>query len=278
MRSSSVDITIVVDNLTEPGLVAEHGFSLWIEADGRRILFDTGQGPALAPNAEALGVDTGRADALVLSHGHYDHTGGLPHVSAVAGDVAVYCHPAAVQPRYAIRNGRAASIQMPRAAMAALDRIDSTRLHWISRPLQLTDQIGLTGPVPRETDYEDVGGPFFLDPEGCRPDPIEDDLALWIHTDAGLVVCVGCCHAGLINTLRHVRRLAGEARIRAVIGGFHLHAAGPRRLIPTADELKAMDIERIVPCHCTGEAAMVFLAEALGSRVETGAAGRAYHF
>lgn len=278
MDSTTVEITILVDNRTEPGLVAEHGFSLWIEADDRRILFDTGQGPALGPNAEALGVDLARAEALVLSHGHYDHTGGLAQVAAAARDVAVYCHPAAVQPRYAIRNGRAASIQMPRAAMAALDRIDSNRLHWIFQPLQLTDRIGLTGPVPRETDYEDVGGPFFLDPEGRRPDPIEDDLALWIRTGAGLVVCVGCCHAGLINTLRHVRRLAGETRIRTVIGGFHLHAAGPRRLTPTVDELRAMDIARIVPCHCTGDAAMVFLAEALGRRVETGAAGRVYRF
>ena len=221
MGASAIAITILVDNQAGPGLTTEHGFSLWIETDGRRILFDTGQGPALPMNARTLGVDLQQTDMLVLSHGHYDHTGGIPHVLQVAPNAHVYCHPGVVQPRYSLRNGSPKPAHMPSESMAALDRLPEKNLHWTSEAVRLSENIGLTGPIPRQTTFEDTGGAFFLDPEARHADPIEDDLALWIKTDQGLVVCVGCCHAGIINTLTHVRRLSGVARIRAVIGGLH---------------------------------------------------------
>jgi 7,8-dihydropterin-6-yl-methyl-4-(beta-D-ribofuranosyl)aminobenzene 5'-phosphate synthase len=201
MGASPIAITILVDNQAGPGLTTEHGFSLWIEADGRHILFDTGQGPALPVNARALGVDLRQTDMVVLSHGHYDHTGGIPHVLHVAPNAHVYCHPGVVQPRYSLRNGSPKPAHMPSESMAALDRLPEKNLHWTSEAVMLSENIGLTGPIPRQTTFEDTGGAFFLDPEARHADPIEDDLALWIKTDEGLVVCVGCCHAGIINTL-----------------------------------------------------------------------------
>lgn len=268
-----IDITILVDNRAAPGLMAEHGLSLWIETGDQRILFDTGQGAALVPNAWALGVDLAGTDLLVLSHGHYDHVGGVPHVLRRAGHVEIYCHPGVVMPRYAIRDGQARAIHMPKESSAALDRFPEQRLHWIQHPLSLTESIGLTGPVPRECEFEDTGGPFYLDREGRNADPIEDDLALWIRTDEGLVVCVGCCHAGLLNTLQHVQRLNGGMRIRAVIGGFHLLNAGRERLERTVTELLSLDPDQVIPCHCTGEHAAACLLDALGSKGMPGAAG-----
>ena len=273
MISANVRITILVDNQAGDGLTAEHGLSLWIETEGKRILFDTGQGIALESNARALGVDLGETDILVLSHGHYDHTGGIPQVLQHARKTNVYCHPGVVQPRYSIRNGTPKPIHIPQEPMSAIEKLPAQCLHWVAQALLLSKRIGITGPIPRETIFEDTGGPFYLDPEGRRADPIEDDLALWINTAEGLVVCVGCCHAGLVNTLNYVRRLSGDSRLRAVIGGFHLLQASDQRLAQTVAALRSMAPEMVVPCHCTGERAVEGLRSVLGKRVLLGRTG-----
>jgi 7,8-dihydropterin-6-yl-methyl-4-(beta-D-ribofuranosyl)aminobenzene 5'-phosphate synthase len=278
MDASPIDITILVDNQAGPGLTTEHGFSLWIEADDRHILFDTGQGPALPANARSLGVDLRKTDALVLSHGHYDHTGGIPHVLHVAPKAHVYCHPGVVQPRYSLRNGSPKPAHMPPESMAAIDKLSEKNLHWISEAVMLSENIGLTGPIPRQTTFEDTGGAFFLDPEARHADPIADDLALWIKTDEGLVVCVGCCHAGIINTLTHIRHLSGVARIRAVIGGLHLLNADARRLNHTLAAMKTIPIETVIPCHCTGDRALDELEAAMGAKILRSGSGMAHHF
>jgi len=268
----------LVDNKAGEGLASEHGLSLWIETEGKRILFDTGQGPALGSNAPALGIDVAETDILVISHGHYDHAGGIAHVIARARGLDVYCHPGVVQSRYAIRDGEARSIGMPRDAGVALEQLPSERLHWVQEPLMLTKTVGVTGPVPRLTSFEDTGGPFYLNPEGARPDLIDDDLALWIQTEQGLVVCMGCAHAGLINTLHHIGDVTQGARVRAVIGGFHLLSAGHERLTQSIVKLRLLAPDIVVPCHCTGESAVATLCDALGERITPGEAGMTYQF
>jgi 7,8-dihydropterin-6-yl-methyl-4-(beta-D-ribofuranosyl)aminobenzene 5'-phosphate synthase len=278
MMTPRLKITIVVDNQAGDGLLAEHGLSLWIDTGATRILFDTGQGAALADNARQLGIGLEQADILVLSHGHYDHTGGIPHVLQSARKINVYCHAAAVQPRYVVREGTATAIRMPSASMSAIDKLPEKNLYWTSRARLVAGGIGLTGPIPRETSFEDTGGPFFLDPQARRADPIDDDLALWMLTGRGLVVCVGCCHAGIVNTLNHVFRLSGMNRLRALIGGFHLLNASEQRLEQTVAALRSFSPELVVPCHCTGEKAMQMLTAAFGARVVPGRAGAAYGF
>ena len=273
MKSSHVQITVLIDNQAKPGLLAEHGLSLWIEADGMKLLLDTGQSGGFARNAEALGTRVEDADALILSHGHYDHTGGLPDVLPKMKSPVIYLHPAALQPRFSIRGGIAKPNGMPAAASAALEDLPVPGCHWVRQPVRLTAHIGLTGPIPRETAYEDTGGPFFLDPVGTQPDTIEDDMAVWIETAGGLVVCTGCCHAGLVNTLRAVREQRPGMPILSVIGGLHLAAASENRMRQTIEALQTMDIRQLVPLHCTGEPAVAQLREALGERVVTTAMG-----
>lgn len=278
MHKAKLKITILVDNQAGDDLTPEHGFSLWIDTGAVRIVFDTGQGPALAANAAKLGIDLEQTDILALSHGHYDHTGGIPHVLQASRKAKLCCHAGVVQPRYAMRNGTTKSIRMPGTSMRAIDKMAEENLQWVSRARPIAKDIGLTGPIPRETSYEDTGGPFYLDPHGNRADPVEDDLALWIRTARGLIVCVGCCHAGIVNTLNHVFRLSGSNRLHALIGGFHLMNACSERLERTMTALRSFSPETVIPCHCTGERGMKMLYDALGDKVVPGLSGVCHTF
>ena len=260
MSTETTVITILVDNRGAPGLVTEHGLSLHIRTAGHNLLFDTGQSDACTINSRILGLDLGEIDAIVLSHGHYDHTGGLAQVLGLARRAEMYCHPAAVSPRYAVRDHQPKPLHMPRPSMAALDRLPEERLHWVQQSMQLAATIGLSGPIPRQTACEDTGGPFFLDTGGHRPDPIDDDLALWIDTPTGLVVCVGCAHAGLVNTLVQVQRLTGGRPIRAVIGGFHLQKPKPSQLEGTLQYFSQLKPTSLHACHCTDLQSKIRLA------------------
>lgn len=273
-----IQITILVDNEAAPGLIREHGLSLWIRVDNKHILFDTGQGTALEINARSKGIDLQKTDILILSHGHYDHTGGISCVLRQSPMVKVYCHPGIVQMRYSIRDHKPKPVSIPAGSISALESLPRNQIHWLTQPVWISDEFGITGPVPRNTSFEDTGGPFYLDPEGKIPDPIEDDIALWIRTDTGLIVCMGCCHAGFVNTLRYVRSLNMDMRIRAVIGGFHLLNADRRRIDNTMAEIQSLNPDQIIPCHCTGNNAMTILGNTMGERVSKGTAGNMYSF
>jgi 7,8-dihydropterin-6-yl-methyl-4-(beta-D-ribofuranosyl)aminobenzene 5'-phosphate synthase len=271
-------ITVLVDNKADDDLVAEHGLSIWVETEAGRILFDTGQGNALPANAKALGIHLDQADTLVLSHGHYDHTGGIPHVLKQSKKIEVYCHPSVVLPRYSIREGIVKPINMPQDVRFILQTLRPSRVHWVSEMIALSEGIGLSGPVPRSTSYEDTGGPYYCDKTGHTADPIDDDLALWLRTGDGLVVIAGCCHAGLVNTLNHLRQVSGVPTIRAVIGGYHLLHASDHRIACTISALRSLAPRMLVPCHCTGDRAVHALEEAFGDLVQAGHAGMTLRF
>jgi len=274
---STLAITLLVDNAPgRPGLGVEHGLSLWIEADDRRILFDTGQSDLVVRNATALGIDLRTADTIVLSHGHYDHTGGLAAVLPLCPDAEIYGHPGILVPRYSRQpDGRMKPIGAPPEARSALRGTHNT-VHWITRLTTLDADTGITGPIPRLTAFEDTGGAFYLDAEGKEPDPIDDDLAMWFRTRLGLVVVTGCCHAGLVNTLTYVRSLTGEITLHTVLGGFHLVNATAERIDATCDHLQSACVERIVPCHCTGDRATDRFEERFGRTVMRAGVGLSF--
>ncbi|HSL40521.1 MAG TPA: MBL fold metallo-hydrolase [Desulforhopalus sp.] len=275
MKTAELTLRIVVDNQTAPGLLAEHGFSLMLTADDHTLLLDTGQDKALRHNAAALGISLAAVNSLVLSHGHYDHSGGICDLLQASRRLQVYYHPAAFLPRYSVREDQARSIRITLPNRIALNALPEERLHPVHHPVLLTERIGITGEIPRRNPLETTGGPFFLDEAGVRPDPIEDDMAVWVKTSLGLVVAVGCCHAGIINTLTWIKELTGEEKIHTVIGGLHLLNADEERLTWTVNELEKLAITNLIPCHCAGDTAMRRLAERFDCR--NGYAGMSLH-
>jgi 7,8-dihydropterin-6-yl-methyl-4-(beta-D-ribofuranosyl)aminobenzene 5'-phosphate synthase len=262
--SQKVRITVLVENTAQgSGLLAEHGLAYWIEYGGRRVLFDTGQGGVIAGNAYRLGIPLYEVDEVVLSHGHYDHTGGLVHVLREDRPASVYAHPAALEPKYARNSdGTSRDIGMP---YVSEQRLRKRKKRWVASegPTEVLNGLTVTGPVPRRTDFEDTGGPFFLDARCERPDPLVDDQSLFFDTPAGIVLLLGCAHAGIINTLRYVRELTGARPIHAVLGGMHLQGASAERIRRTIEELRRFRLALVAPAHCTGFAATVGLHGAL---------------
>lgn len=261
-------ITALADNATgAPGILAEHGLSLLIEAGEHRILFDTGQGKVLRENLAELRMTLHPLDAIVLSHGHYDHTGGLPIALEQASPKAIFLHPAALEPKFARRDPPPfRAIGIPPPALEALDAVRD-RVVWTRSATEVVPGVWCTGEIPRPETSTNNDPLFYLDAGGITPDPIADDQALVAETARGLVVVAGFAHAGVVNTLNHVCRLAGRGEIHALLGGFHLGRASDKQLEDTASALACRRPEWIAPCHCTGMKAHACLRARFPARV-----------
>jgi len=246
-------ITVLAENTVgAPKLMGEHGLALWIEAGNCNILFDTGQGMVLEHNAEQLGVELEAADAIVLSHGHFDHTGGLSPALDRFRKAVVYVHPSAFQEKFhGGDDGRKRYIGSP---IRDADRIRShvANVVFTDEPTELTAGVWVTGQIPRRTSFEDTGGPFYLDRACEIPDPLHDDQALYVQSKKGIVVVLGCAHAGVVNTLDYIAEQTGNDRIYAVLGGMHLIRASEERIEQSLNALRRYGVQRIGPAHCTG--------------------------
>ncbi len=278
MNNTDLSIAVLAENTARgAGLLGEHGLSLWIETLDGCVLFDTGQGLVLPHNAKQMEIGLDGADAIVLSHGHYDHTGGLCHALRQAPKARLFLHPAALAPRYSRRDGQAREIGMPAHAREAI-QAHGASVPWTRAPTEVAPGLFVTGPIPRRNDFEDTGGPFYLDAEGLVPDPIEDDQSLWVELPAGVVVALGCAHSGVVNTLDFIREQIGRKPILAVLGGMHLGSASDDRVTRTIDAFRRLEVQELRPCHCTGAAATARLMTAFGDRCRPCAAGMRMEF
>jgi len=260
----NIRITTLVENTASgAGLLAEHGLSFWIEYGDKRILFDTGQSDILIKNAKVLGIDLAETDAIVLSHGHYDHTGGLASVLNIAEKAKIYLHPAATEPKFSKKFSGSKLIGMSDSAKKAIQGRD---VIWTATPAQLFSGIAVTGQVPHINNFEDVGGAFFLDENCQKSDKLLDDQSLFIESAKGLIVVFGCAHSGVVNTLDYIRKSTGQNKIYAVIGGTHLANASQIRIANTIDAFKKYEIQKIVPLHCTGQSAVENFENAFGDK------------
>ena len=248
-------------------LLAEWGLSILIETGKENILFDTGQTITAGYNTDNLEIDLNQIDKIVLSHGHYDHTGGLHQILRKMGkEVEIIAHPDIWAAKYRRRKGKKdkyIGIQFQRQELESL----GARFTLTTKPAQVADNIMTTGEVPMVTDYETIDSALFVkENTGWQPDKLLDDLSLIINTKSGLVVVLGCAHRGMINTLYHAQQLTGVKPIHAVIGGAHLVHASEERIRLTITALKELGVQKLGLCHCTSLPAMSLLAQEFGDK------------
>ena len=241
-------VTVIVDNCTRKReLLAEHGLAFLIEYQGKNILFDTGQGMALLNNLKKLNFDINKLDAVIISHGHYDHTGALKEVCDANPNIPVFIHPKAFDKRYSLhKDGSLHNIGIQ------YDFGDNLNLKLIDKPTEIFNSFFLTGTIPLQNHFEDSGGNFFIDKQCKHRDLIPDDQAVFIETSKGITVILGCSHSGVINTLNYIKKLSKSRKICNVIGGMHLVNANDYRIDKTINELQKFNLKMLYPTHCTG--------------------------
>jgi 7,8-dihydropterin-6-yl-methyl-4-(beta-D-ribofuranosyl)aminobenzene 5'-phosphate synthase len=257
---------------TLDALRAEHGFSALLEVTAagrdRRVLFDAGVTPdGLVGNLDRLGLAPDTFEAVVLSHGHFDHVMGLDGLARRLGrrNLPLLLHPDFwTQRRLALPTG---AFELPLPSRAGIEAAGFAVVADRQPSLLLDGVLLVTGEVDRTTPFE-TGMPLheaYRD-GAWRPDPlIHDDQAVLVHVrHKGLVVLTGCGHAGIVNIVRHAKRLTGIDRVCAVLGGFHLSGPAFEPVIaPTVAALAAEEPDLLVPAHCTGWTAQLALARAL---------------
>ena len=256
----------VRDGELKNSIFAEHGFSALVTVTSggemKSLLFDFGLSESgAAQNAETLDAELAAIEAMALSHGHRDHTGGLEALVGLVGreGVKLVLHPAAFKsPRYVKINEDikvffpAFTREMIKAA--GLDLIESKGPY----PF-LDDTVLFLGEIPRETDFE-LGMPnaYFEENGEEKWDPIEDDTSVVLNLRGkGLIILSGCAHSGIVNTTKYAKNATGIDNVHAVMGGFHLSGPHFESFIDvTTEAIKEIDPDYIIPTHCTGRNAI----------------------
>jgi 7,8-dihydropterin-6-yl-methyl-4-(beta-D-ribofuranosyl)aminobenzene 5'-phosphate synthase len=247
-----------------PGVLAEWGLSILVETDDLKVLLDTGASISVPRNAPIFGLDLSAIDKIVLSHGHYDHTGGLKEVLKQVGkQVEVIAHPDIWAQKYARGQGFERYIGVP-FPIEDLENLGAS-FTMIREPVWITDNIVTTGEIPMTEEFEVLDRNLYVKENGnWRNDDLLDDRALIIKTDEGLVIILGCAHRGAINTVRHAQEITGVKSIHTVIGGTHLMNASEVRVLRTGIALQELGVQRVGVSHCTGLHSAMLLAQQLG--------------
>jgi len=277
-----ITLHCVVDNsaLRGSAVWGEHGVAFWIETPDGSLLFDTGQsGDVLVHNAKMMGIDLGRCDAVALSHAHYDHTGGLERFESLRRPgIPLYASPDLFCERFNIKNGqtRHIGLRLPKAEITR-----HMHLCLSAGPQEILPGIWTSGEIGERLDFEGRSAQHYIQVDNnWLPDPYRDDLSLVVQTSLGLVVVCGCCHAGLLNTLAHIRRFFPQP-IRVIVGGTHLAAARPEILSHVVAELRDHCEGHVLDLylnHCSGERALIALSQVSGVNANNCPAGTVLFF
>jgi len=276
-KDDEMRITILCENTVGRRIGAgEHGFCAYIETAQGNYLFDTGSGQSVVANSLAFEKDLRSVKKILLSHGHFDHTGGLPEVLKVKGKVDVHAHPNVFSDRIAIHEDDERETKRFIGIPYKRRYLESLGAHFILNVAftEVEKGIFLTGEVPRKTSFEKPDPRLFTEIDGKTvQDTFPDDQSLILDSEKGLILILGCAHSGMINIIHHVMDQTGKETFYAILGGTHLDFLTPEQLEGSITFLKKLKVEKIGVSHCTGMKAACRLHQEFGDRFSYGYVG-----
>jgi len=275
-KKNKIKLTIVIDNyVNKAGLIAEHGWSIMIENGNEKILFDTGMDDLLLKNLKYLGFIPSMIDKIFISHGHFDHTGGLLQISKSSGkEIELFAHEDIFDRKYKlIKNIKNIYIGMPYSREKYIE--NGIRFKLGKGPIKISDNIYTTGEIRSSILFEKPDRSFIKKKNGFfMMDDLKDDTAVIIETVKGNILITGCAHRGIINIIKQAQRLSGKDEFLAVIGGFHLSNKSEKYISKIICELKKFEIKNIIPSHCTGPDGYFAIKNEFGEKCEFGYVGK----
>ncbi len=271
------NIKILIDNTVYElfTCLAEHGFSAYVETTDGNFLYDTGRDNVVVHNAMALNVDLKKLNAIILSHGHDDHTGGLEHVLKITGPIDVYAHPSVFEKKWLIKKDFKKDIGFA-ASKEKLEKLGA-RFHFSSKPTQITKDIWVSGQIPRSPAYRTMDKELYAERNGKLViDDVPDDQVFCVIDNDGVNVLTGCTHAGIENALVHVKNITQSQNIKLLIGGLHLFKSDKQTILDTIKNLHNFNIKRLAVSHCTGFKATALLLKEFEDMFEMAGVGTTF--
>jgi len=259
-------------------LIGEHGLSFLLEGDDT-TLFDTGQGLGVVHNLKTLGKNIPSIKRIILSHGHYDHTGGLlPVLKEHGGNIPVYLNGSAFNKKYAERMaGTLIPIGMVETRVVYEE--NGAVFHEVEAECRIADSITSFSEIKHEEGWTAWDKMLKIKNEsGFGSDPFIDDLSLLLDTPSGPVVIFGCAHSGMVEILDQIAQSKGIKKFHAVIGGTHLNSAPEAYVLKAIDAVKRYDVDIIAVSHCTGFRVAARFASEFGDKFVNASVGRVFDF
>lgn len=265
-----IKIITLVENITyQQGIKGEHGLSFLIKTDDLTLLFDTGQTDQFIQNAEAFGEDLSKVDYLIISHGHYDHAGGILAFLNYNKTAKVLIKQEAFNDKFSKASGSVRPVGIPHNLHNHFHRFQ-----YVTNFINISSSICILSEIKSQTSYETPNTRLLINSDsGMIPDPFNDELVLYLIHNNELVVISGCAHRGIINTLFAIQQHSGLTDFRFIIGGTHLNGAPTHRLKATAEAMNEMQIKALMPNHCTGISAYQYLVDNVQSKISYASTG-----